>query len=289
MDSLTPAVPVAAPPVISDQRPPRVWKFWGTTLWGLFIFAAMFLGQVAVIAYFVLRQDGSFDVAEAIRVVGSGLTISLSVILGLPAVLLATWVAIRPTRMSFADYLALRWTSWRNFFIGVAALAILVGGWDLLSRALGREVTPGFMGDVLKSAQADGALWLLVIAFCVAAPMWEEIFSRGFLYRGWSESKARRRRRHLPVVAGLDVAASAVRLVFFRRGVFDRPVAGISASSHQLDLADDRPARHQQSGRDHSDLLAGRIGLGSVEIQDSQIGMSVIQAPKGVLACTDSF
>ena len=35
------------------------------------------------------------------------------------------------------------------------------------------------MGDVLKSAQADGALWLLVIAFCVAAPMWEEIFSRG--------------------------------------------------------------------------------------------------------------
>ena len=103
--------------------------------------------------------------------------------------LLATWVAIRPTRMPFADYLALRWTSWRNFFVGVAALAILVGGWDLLSRALGREVTPGFMGDVLKSAQADGALWLLVIAFCVAAPMWEEIFSRGFLYRGWSESR----------------------------------------------------------------------------------------------------
>jgi hypothetical protein len=40
----------------SPDRPPRVWKFWGTTLWGLFIFAAMFLGQVAVIAYFVLRQ-----------------------------------------------------------------------------------------------------------------------------------------------------------------------------------------------------------------------------------------
>ena len=189
MDSLTPASAAAVPPAIPDQRPPRVWKFWGTTLWGLFIFAAMFLGQVAVIVYFVLRQGGSFDVAEAIRVVGGGLTISLSVILGLPAVLLATWIAIRPTRMSFADYLALRWTSWRNFFIGVAALAILVGGWDLLSRALGREVTPGFMGDVLKSAQADGALWLLVIAFCVAAPMWEEIFARGFLYRGWSESK----------------------------------------------------------------------------------------------------
>ena len=54
-------------------------------------------------------------VARAIRVVGGGLTISLSVILGLPAVLLATWIAIRPTRTPFTDYLALRWTSWRNF------------------------------------------------------------------------------------------------------------------------------------------------------------------------------
>ena len=44
------------------------------------------------------------------------------------------------------------------------------------------------MGEVLKSARADGALWLLVIAFCVAAPISEEFFARGFLYRGWSES-----------------------------------------------------------------------------------------------------
>jgi len=71
----------------------------------------------------------------------------------------------------------------------VVANVVTFSGFDLLSRALGREVTPGFMGDVLKSAQASGALWLLVIAFCVAAPMWEEIFARGFLYRGWSESR----------------------------------------------------------------------------------------------------
>jgi membrane protease YdiL (CAAX protease family) len=72
--------------------------------------------------------------------------------------------------------------------IGAVALGVLVMGWDLLSRATGRQVTPGFMGDVLQSARADGALWLLVIAFCVAAPVSEELFARGFLYRGWSES-----------------------------------------------------------------------------------------------------
>ena len=72
--------------------------------------------------------------------------------------------------------------------IGVVTLVVLVMGWDMLSRATGREVEPGFMGEVLKSARADGALWLLVIAFCVAAPISEEFFARGFLYRGWSES-----------------------------------------------------------------------------------------------------
>jgi uncharacterized protein len=91
----------------------------------------------------------------------------------------------------FADYLALRWPSWTNLLIGVAALFALVMGWDQISRLAGREVEPGFMGDVLRSARADGALWLLVVAFCVAAPITEEFFARGFLYRGWSESVLR--------------------------------------------------------------------------------------------------
>jgi membrane protease YdiL (CAAX protease family) len=186
MDSLNPE----HPPVTAAlaERRPLVWKFWGTALWGLFVFAAMFIGQIAVVAWFVLRQGGPIDVATAVHVVGGGITISLSVITGLPAVLAALWLAIHFSRTPFADYLALRWTSWKNLAIGVAGLFVMVMGWDLLSRATGREVNPGFMVDVLKSARADGALWLLVLAFCVAAPISEELFARGFLYRGWSET-----------------------------------------------------------------------------------------------------
>jgi uncharacterized protein len=188
MDSLDPASPAALAPVIHVQRPPRIWGFWGTALWGLFIFAALFVGQIAVVAWFVLLRAGPVDLAAAIHVVGGGLTISLSVIMGLPAVLAALWIAIRISGTPFTEYLALRGTAWRNYLIGVVGLFVLVMGWDLLSRATGREIAPGFMGDVLNSARADGALWLLVIAFCVAAPVSEELFARGFLYRGWSES-----------------------------------------------------------------------------------------------------
>ncbi len=191
MDSLEiPAgrVTPALTPRIRTQRPPFIWKFRGTALWGLFIFAAMFVGQIAVVAWFILRREGPIDLAGAIHIVGGGLTISLSVIMGLPAVLAALWLAIRFSRTPFADYLALRLPSWTDLAIGVVALFVLVMGWDLLSRAAGREIAPGFMGEVLNSARADGSLWLLVIAFVVAAPISEEFFARGFLYRGWSES-----------------------------------------------------------------------------------------------------
>jgi uncharacterized protein len=175
MDSLNPASSAALAPAAPILPPPRIWKFWGTALWGVFIFGGMFLGQVVVVAWFVLQQEGPIDqdaLAAAVRVVvGRGLTISLSVITGLPAVLAALWIAIRITRTPFSEYLALRLTSWTNLLIGVVALFVLVMGWDLLSRATGREVEPGFMGEVLKSARADDALWLLVIAFCVAAPI----------------------------------------------------------------------------------------------------------------------
>jgi CAAX protease family protein len=188
MDVLSPEnpPPTTAPPPL----PPRVWKFWGTTLWGLFVFGGLFLGQLAVVIYFMLKRDAP-NIAAAIQDLGGGLTIALSVITGLPGALLTLWIAIRPTRTPFVDYLALRWTSWKSFVIGAAALALLVGVWDLVSRALGREASPGFMGDVLKAAQAEGALWLLVIAFCVAAPVSEELLARGFLYRGWSETALR--------------------------------------------------------------------------------------------------
>jgi CAAX protease family protein len=187
MDSLNPE---SSPFLDATAAPgPHVWKFWGTALWGFVVFTAMFAGQIAVVVIFVLGKGGSVDLGSVITVVaGSGLAISLSVIAGLPAVLAALWLAIRSTHVPFADYLALRWTNWRNVAIGIVGLTILVFSWDMLSRATGREVAPDFMVEVLKSARSDGALWLLVLAFCIAAPISEELFARGFLYRGWSES-----------------------------------------------------------------------------------------------------
>jgi len=179
----------AVPPAdAAPEKPPRIWKFIGTSLWGLFAFGAMFVGQLAAVALLVMWSKAEVGVATASALLTNGLAISLSVAMGVPAVFAALWLATRMARMPLADYLALRGASWKSFLFGALALIVMIAAWDGVSRAMGRDVTPGFMVEVLKSARADNALWLLVISFCVAAPVTEEVLVRGFLYRGWSES-----------------------------------------------------------------------------------------------------
>lgn len=184
-DSPAEVVPVSPP---GKSREPRVWKFIGTSLWGLVLFAAMFVGQIAVVAWFLWNSGGPIDRDTLVALTSNGRIISLSVIMGLPAILLALWIAIRWSGVPFRDYLALYWPSWRQLAFGLGSLVLLMMVCEIVSRAAGRESSPGFMVDVLKTARTDGALWLLVLAFCVAAPITEEFFARGFLYRGWSES-----------------------------------------------------------------------------------------------------
>src|SRR5258708_19319966 len=145
MDSLEDTVLPAAPiPVTGAGRQPRIWKFWGTALWGLFVFAAMFVGQIAVVAYFVLRGDTPLDLASLKAWLGSdaftallsgGLTISLSVIMGLPAVLAALWLALPVSRPPFTDYLALRGAPWAHFPVRPTRLFVLGIGGGLSSPA----------------------------------------------------------------------------------------------------------------------------------------------------------
>src|SRR5262249_28187962 len=119
MDSLNPANP---PPLPAIDAPPkrRVFGFGGTAPWGACPFATSLIGQIMVVAYEVLRRGDWDNLVEAIEAAArSGMTLSLSVIMGLPAVVLALWFVISFTSTSFADYLALRGTTWKNLLIGV--------------------------------------------------------------------------------------------------------------------------------------------------------------------------
>ena len=184
MDSLNPD----HPPQTETPATPRVWMFWGTALWGLFIFVAMFVGQIGAVVLLAASRGLPVDFASIQAVGHDPQALALSVIMGLPATLLAVWLAIAIKKASFVDYLALHWPSWKQLLFGAVGLILIVLVWETMSRALGREATPGFMTDLLKSGRDKGAALLLLFAFSVAAPMSEEVLARGFLFRGWSAS-----------------------------------------------------------------------------------------------------
>lgn len=188
MDSLDPHSPLVT------VAPPRTLGFWRTTLWGLLVIVAFFVGQLTPIGYFLITFPGHLNSIEAfqealIKTASSPLTVALSAIMGLPGLLIPIYFAVRYTRLSFAEYLGLRWTNWKNLAFGVVGMVVILGVWELVSAVTGREeASSSFMIDMLKTAEGDGTVWLLVIAFCVAAPISEELMARGFLYRGWSDS-----------------------------------------------------------------------------------------------------
>jgi uncharacterized protein len=184
MDSLNPD----HPPLTETLATPRVWKFLGTALWGLLIFVAMFVGQIGAIVLLVVQRGLPMDLASLQLVGREPQALALSVTMGLPATLAAVWLAIRIKKAAFADYLALHWPSWKQLLFGAVGLVLIVVAWETMSRSLGREATPGFMTDLLKSGRDKGAAFFLLFAFSVAAPMSEEVLARGFLYRGWSAS-----------------------------------------------------------------------------------------------------
>ncbi|MCK1476074.1 CPBP family intramembrane metalloprotease [Bradyrhizobium sp. 197] len=184
MDSLNPD----HPPLTVTLATPRVWKFLGTALWGLLIFVAMFVGQIGAIVLLVVQRGLPMDLASLQLVGREPQALALSVTMGLPATLTAVWLAIRIKKAAFADYLALHWPSWKQLLFGAVGLVLIVVAWETMSRSLGREATPGFMTDLLKSGRDKGAAFFLLFAFSVAAPMSEEVLARGFLYRGWSAS-----------------------------------------------------------------------------------------------------
>ena len=57
---------------------------------------------------------------------------------------------------------------------------------DLLTRLLERPIVPEFMVNVFETAYFIPLLW---VAFIIAAPLFEEIFFRGFLFEGFQHSR----------------------------------------------------------------------------------------------------
>jgi membrane protease YdiL (CAAX protease family) len=178
---------IPAPPAMAARRPPRTWYFLGTTVVGLIAYGAMILAELATLLLLARHAEPVTSQAELQALLNQGGSIAAATIAACPFVLGVLWVAILIARRRFASYLALRWPNRGELVGGLAISFAFLLTWDLLSYLTGQK-TPDFAIDSYRTAKDAGALPLLLIAFCVAAPITEEFAVRGFLFRGWSRS-----------------------------------------------------------------------------------------------------
>jgi len=181
------AAPVAPPPAATTPRP---YGFWATMGLGLACFAFWILiGGIVAMAFTLSEKIDrpALDVNSYVETLESnGLLLAVATMITAPACagLLALFAWLRG--WGVRDYLGLRMPPWRQTAVSLLALAALMVATDLVTHALGRPIVPEFMTKAYRSA---GWLPLLVAALVVGAPVFEETFMRGFVFRGIAASR----------------------------------------------------------------------------------------------------
>ncbi|NLW46091.1 MAG: CPBP family intramembrane metalloprotease [Firmicutes bacterium] len=120
-------------------------------------------------------------------IAGSGFYIALATILG---GVVGTTLIILIVRYfqgrSCAEYLGLTRISLKQLGFWILSGAIYLVLMDICTYLLRRPIVPEFMNKVIVTAKFP---WLLYFAFIIAAPVFEELFFRGFLYKGLCHSR----------------------------------------------------------------------------------------------------
>ncbi len=174
----------------TTQSTPTYYGLTGTLLWGLIIFILFSFLQFIVSLWFMQFTYGELNSTD--RAVVSqlmeynGTSLALSGII--PAFLCLVFIAaliyfLKKTNIK--NYLGLHSFSVKQLGIWLAALALFILASDFLTHSLGKPIVPEVMLDIYRSAEP---IWLLWIALMIGAPLFEEIFFRGFLLPGMQQS-----------------------------------------------------------------------------------------------------
>jgi membrane protease YdiL (CAAX protease family) len=144
--------------------------------------AELGLGVVLGLALSVLGQGESM----ANWVYEQGFLWALATLVSTPFLLGLTLLFAWMRRgLSVRDYLALRSVRKRTLVRWCAGLLIFATLSDGLTWGLGRPIVPEVMLEAYQTSVWPPLLWLAVV---VCAPWGEELFFRGFLFKGWLHS-----------------------------------------------------------------------------------------------------
>lgn len=176
---------------IAPERPAgSPWGFWMTTIFSMvvalvYVLVAVFVaGLVIAIRH---PSDARVNFANYIpATVSDGLYLSIASIatLILAGGLILLFAKLRKG-IRVADYLGFRKISAAALSKWIVAALLFAALCDASSLILGTDIVAPFMSGAYASAGSLPLFWAAVV---VAAPVFEELFFRGFIFAGWSAS-----------------------------------------------------------------------------------------------------
>jgi uncharacterized protein len=169
---------------------PAHWGFWGTVAWGGVVSATFVSLQIVTILVLGrLPQRGASE-SELARFLESTLadgtlfSVATFVTAAVCCPLVLAIIKLKKNSR-VRDYLALHVVPARTALRWFGALGVALVASDLLTLALGRPIVPASMSALYATANP---VWLFWGALIVAAPLFEELFFRGFLFKGLETS-----------------------------------------------------------------------------------------------------
>jgi uncharacterized protein len=173
-------------PPSSDDIKAKPWGFWATLGFSAIIFALFSALQfLTVIAFASLEkaQHPELDLEVYWKSLPSnGLCIAIMVVVsGLMCTPLTLLFAKLRKNISVKDYIGFREPVKREWIKWLPILAAFLFLSDSVGLLLRQPIVPPFMVDAYKTASS---LPVLLLAIIVVAPIFEEIFFRGFLFQG---------------------------------------------------------------------------------------------------------
>lgn len=175
--SIPPEPQIIEPPALPGvPHAPKPWGFWATLGWFLLVFIGMSLVTAIIMSMSGLGRDAL-----------DGDVLALGGFLFAALVIPAFAGCIRLRRgWTVREYAALG-PARGNQIVAWTAIAV---GWslafDFVQSAFGHDIVPDFMFHAYYTASNKTLFFAYVLA---GAPFVEEFSIRGFLFRGWSQSR----------------------------------------------------------------------------------------------------
>ncbi|NIP25445.1 MAG: CPBP family intramembrane metalloprotease [Phycisphaerae bacterium] len=175
-----------------DEPKPTPWGFWATIGFSciiviVYLLAAIIFAVLFLIAAKILKPQ--LDIMEIGQSLDSnGLYLSLSTCATAPLVIgLSLLFAKIRKNITIKEYFSLNRKSWKQFAKWTLILLLYIVCADVATSVLGEPIVSDFMINAYQTAHFTPLLWL---AFIIAAPLYEEVLFRGFMFKGIENSRA---------------------------------------------------------------------------------------------------